>query len=464
MKVRIYKDLYNDVLNIINQNFSTKVYGNKLTEAEKAEKIFLLIYGIATNKSLNDGYYSAEINFKTFYSITKSFKVTKSIISKLVKLDLIKIQVNNGDYKGKVHSSKYRLSNSLFIDFSSLNQGLNPKLELTIDEVIIDDSLNDSLIPFSSSINNVDHINQIILSHFETNVDNQQLINEKTQKCDNYNLESIKNDISQETKSMEQDLEIYKYFELDHNMLWNSDLTFDEKIKLEKQILKHEPAKHVDSNKSYRLTHWIHNLKSDYRKFITLFDSHIEEIWDKRCCYPSMIAVLCKDKISNNELNRYVNLVQTGDIYIEALKHSGLDLELRDEIKSYFQIFIQGKREYSLKVYNMKADFWNIKTKKWTKPILMRAVMDFYKDKFPQIYNCILNWTIRDTDGKKTISTECSKLEKELIQEGICKNLTCAWFTIHDAIFIRTEDKNKINVNFDLEFWKLAGFDIINLI
>lgn len=460
MNVRIYKDLYNSVLEVINNNFSSRKYKDKLTEAEKAEKIFLLIYGIATNKALDDGYNSAEINFKTFYLITKSFRVTKSIISKLINLDLIKIQVNNGDYNGKVHSSKYRLSNNLYIDYCSFNQGLNPKVTLSINEVSIDDLSIDSF----NFFNQVDQYNQIILSHLEENTSGEFKNNEKTEKCDNYNSESNKNDVLQETKQMDQDLEIYKYFELDHNMLWNSELTFDEKIKLEKQILKHEPAKHVDSSKSYRLTHWIHNLKSEYRKFITLFDSHIEEIWDKSCCYPSMIAVLCKDKISNNELNRYVNLVQTGDIYIEALKHSNLDLTLRDEIKSYFQIFIQGKREYSLKVYNMKADFWNIKTKKWTKPILMKAVMDFYKDKFPEIYNCILNWTVRDCDSKKTISTECSKLEKELIQEGICQNLTCAWFTIHDAIFIRTEDKDKVNINFDLEFWKLAGFNIINLI
>ena len=227
MKVRIYKDLYNDVLNIINQNFSTRVYGNKLTEAEKAEKIFLLIYAIATNKNLNDGYYSAEINYQTFYLITKSFKVTKLIISKLVKLDLIKIQVNNGDYKGKVHSSKYRLSNSLFIDWSSFNQGLNPKLELSIDEV----SLTDSLIPSNTMID-IDHINQIKLSHFETNVDNKQLMNEKIQKCDNYKVESIINDISQEIKPMEQDLEIYKYFELDHNMLKKFKHTVNKTIQM----------------------------------------------------------------------------------------------------------------------------------------------------------------------------------------------------------------------------------------
>lgn len=482
MIVRIYREVLEYARKTIYENFNTqRRYKNSLSEAEKVEKIFLLVYNQC--KECNDGYNSAEIHRDMFLKITKRTNLTVELLKKMEKVGLIKVQANNGVYDNIHQSKKYRIG----LEYWRLMKDCKRKLSF-YDDVNVEEfeSIQKDVIHFDQkrytesyvSICGGNYSNIFVSRESETT--KNTIENVISGACrDTNNCSTHENAIPESSKNSSicitrdsicitrDDLEIYKYFELNHNLLWKSDLSFKEKVNLEKQILNHVPAEQITSGKSFRLKHWIHFLKKEYRKYLLLFDSPIEEVWDKSCCYPSMIAILCKDKVSKTELNEYTKLVQLGDIYTEALKHSKLEAtkELRDEIKPYFQTFIQGGKKNSLKLYNTSKEYWNPVQKRKMKPELMRAVMNFYKDKFNEIYNIILNWEVRSSDGKKTISTECSRLEKEIIQDGICKLIPCKFFTIHDAIFIRTEDKEKIkNINFDLQFWKLAGFDTLNLI
>ncbi len=176
------------------------------------------------------------------------------------------------------------------------------------------------------------------------------------------------------------------------------------------------------------------NLRKPIRKHITYAGHRIVEVSDIHCAHFTMLPVIFKRNgvdIPEAELLNFIDLTQKKDLYAEIA--NGNDGFSRDDIKPVMQPFFSIKDEGQF-LFDAGRD--------------RHIVLDFFKDKFPNILQGLLDWHNRFPGV--SIKSVANKVESD-IMNPICdrlRNLGLHPFRIHDAIYLPENETAK--VDFDI--------------
>lgn len=216
------------------------------------------------------------------------------------------------------------------------------------------------------------------------------------------------------------------------------------------------PARHETEDGRYY--HWLHSMHAIYRKRVYFNGSPLVENFDVTACFYTLIARLMKDlgSISEQEMQRYCDLVRNGDIYNTikewAEKTYGTPWT-RDQVKERLQSW---RNTISTRMEAQKK-----------RDTLFFQICEWWKANYPEIGDAIVNYpTYRNNKNRKTkrLQLDCCKLETKYISGAVCSELSSKFgvvaFTVHDAVYITEKDKEKLDimgVKIEDIFWKAIG-------
>jgi len=236
------------------------------------------------------------------------------------------------------------------------------------------------------------------------------------------------------------------------NNIWYNFLTYEDGRKVM------EDLPHYGSYEDGRIYSRFHSMKREIRKHLLLCGSHIKEVFDVSHCFPTLIGVLIDGKLPENVVNDYRSYIMNNDVYMDAVIEAGLDKTTsnRNKIKPYFNKFILSTIKDVKR--NMK---WEDKN---NDPVLFSAVVNFFKNKFPEIFDFIYNYEtiVKNVKGKskrvKKLAHDLQIIEKVIIDKLTEKIKDLPYLTLHDAIYIKEDDFEKIDFLFEEEFRKIINF------
>ena len=216
------------------------------------------------------------------------------------------------------------------------------------------------------------------------------------------------------------------------------------------------PARHETDDSRYY--HWLHNMHAIYRNRVYFNGSPLVENFDVTACFYTLIARLMMDlgSISEQEMQRYCDLVRNGDIYNSIKDWAGKTYGIpwtRDQVKEQLQSW-----------RNTKSTRMEAQKKRDT---LFFQICEWWKANYPEIGNAIINYpTYKNKENCKVkkLQVDCCKLETKYISGAVCSELGDKYgviaFTVHDAVYVTEKDKEKLdNMGVKIEdiFWKAIG-------
>ena len=219
-----------------------------------------------------------------------------------------------------------------------------------------------------------------------------------------------------------------------------------------------EDLPHYGEYEDGRIYSKFHTLKRILRNDLKLCGEKITEVFDISHCYPTLLAVLIGGRLEEKVVKHYRNYIMKNDIYLDALDEAGIEKtkENRNKIKPYFNKFILSTKKDIKR--NLKWEDEN------NDPRIFAAVVKFFKNRFPEIFDFIINYetTTKIVNGKKkktikTLAHDLQKIEKIIIDE-LTSKLEVPYLTLHDAIYLKESDVKNIKINFEEEFRKILKF------
>ena len=160
--------------------------------------------------------------------------------------------------------------------------------------------------------------------------------------------------------------------------------------------------------------------------------------------------------ISEQEMQRYCDLVRNGDIYNSIKDWAGKTYGTpwtRDQVKERLQSW---RNTISTRMEAQKK-----------RDTLFFQICEWWKANYPEIGNAIINYpTYRNNKNRKTkrLQLDCCKLETKYISGAVCSELGEKYgvvaFTVHDAVYVTEKDKEKLDimgVKIEDIFWKAIG-------
>ena len=216
------------------------------------------------------------------------------------------------------------------------------------------------------------------------------------------------------------------------------------------------PARHETEDGRYY--HWLHSMHAIYRKRVYFNGSPLVENFDVTACFYTLIARLMKDlgSISEQEMQRYCDLVRNGDIYNSIKDWAGKTYGTpwtRDQVKERLQSW---RNTISTRIEAQKK-----------RDTLFFQICEWWKANYPEIGDAIVNYpTYRNNKNRKTkrLQLDCCKLETKYISGAVCSELGEKYgvvaFTVHDAVYVTEKDKEKLDimgVKIEDIFWKAIG-------
>ena len=216
------------------------------------------------------------------------------------------------------------------------------------------------------------------------------------------------------------------------------------------------PARHETEDGRY--FHWLHSMHAIYRKRVYFNGSPLVENFDVTGCFYTLIARLMMDQgtISEQEMQRYCNLVKNGDIY-NSIKDWAEQTYgtpwTRDQVKQRLQSW---RNTLPTRIEAQKK-----------RDTLFFQICEWWKANYPEIGDAIANYpTYQNNKNRKTkrLQLDCCKLETKYISGAVCSELGSKYgviaFTVHDAVYVTEKDKEKlVNMGVKIEdvFWKAVG-------
>ena len=221
------------------------------------------------------------------------------------------------------------------------------------------------------------------------------------------------------------------------------------------------PARHETEDGRY--FHWLHSMHAIDRKHVYFNGSPLVENFDVTGCFYTLIARLMMDlgTISEQEMQRYRNLVRNGDIYnsikdwIEKTYEAPWTQSTwtRDQVKQRLQSW---RNTLPTRIEAQKK-----------RDTLFFQICEWWKANYPEIGDSIVNYpSYQNNENRKTkrLQLDCCKLETKYISGAVCSELGKKYgvvaFTVHDAVYVTEKDKDKLeNMGVKIEdvFWKAIG-------
>ena len=216
------------------------------------------------------------------------------------------------------------------------------------------------------------------------------------------------------------------------------------------------PARHETEDSRY--FHWLHSMHAIYRKRVYFNGSPLVENFDVTGCFYTLIARLMMDQriISEQEMQRYCNLVKKGDIYNSIkdwIENTCRSQWTRDQVKQRLQSW---RNTLSTRIEAQKK-----------RDTLFFQICEWWKENYPEIGEAIVNYpTYKNKENRKAkrLQLDCCKLETKYISGAVCSELGSKYgvvaFTVHDAVYVTEKDKEKLEglgVKIEDVFWKAIG-------
>lgn len=391
---------------------------NKAT-TNSYKKIFNLIYSENIIKQNNNEYGFTEIPAESFKLISK--RKYKEILFHLYKNSLIYVNIP----LSKNNTGRNKSGNKII-------RGYKVERDL-IDEVYVPPVV-------IMQIKREKPIKKIAVSEFEQNTfKNIEIFQDE---FGNYNLEKIYNYINLDKEAIDYEEESEEYNDLIKK--WNS---------------------HSNIKKSgFRYFSWFHSLKSTERSFFTINNSYLRECFDIPACNFCILAKMFEsiEKIPEKELSKFQRIIKFKYIYKEIIEYAGLEFnELNKKlIKESCQHWLN-IRKCKIKQGAFKDKFFNF-------------VNQYFELNFPNIYDVIINWReekYTNSSGKirntKMLWEDYQKVELEIITKLVnylFKKYKVTPITVHDAVYLTDDDKEKVEESIEDIFWKIIDLKHIKKI
>ena len=177
------------------------------------------------------------------------------------------------------------------------------------------------------------------------------------------------------------------------------------------------------------------NIRKPIREFVTFRDAKLVEVGDISCAHFTMLPVIFKRydiAIPSDELQRWVELTQSADLYSAVIEGTGIS---RSAVKATFQPFLSIKNKKQF-LYGQEGD--ELRNRE--------AICEYFETHFPAIFNALLSWhTLTDISIKQV----ANQVESD-IMNPICDRLIADGlhpFRIHDAIYLPENEVPQLNIN-----------------
>lgn len=218
------------------------------------------------------------------------------------------------------------------------------------------------------------------------------------------------------------------------------------------RILKATPDKPVtfSHGRLYRNPYW-HCLPKEYRQYC-LYNKkeRIMEGFDVKNCFATLLLMVLEGKVSHEEYTKFKRIVKTGiyeDIAAQTVEYD------RNDIKQPFCHWL----------------FSNAKTKRLPINKKFTIVRNYFKEEFPEIYNCLLQYPEIEVEeggkliNKSKLSVDCQWIENVLVLNTLAKwveeTFNVQVITLHDAICVKEDDYLKVNWYEVKRMWyEIIGF------
>jgi len=245
---------------------------------------------------------------------------------------------------------------------------------------------------------------------------------------------------------------IYQYIQVNED-----SITYERGSKeweeLAKKWNKHSPAK-KSRNRIYSWFHSIHggnNGHENERSFFTLNGSTLRECFDVPACNFCLLSKMLEDnkEVDQHELMAFQLMIKTEYIYGKIAEFIGVDIRdqiVKKNIKEACQHWLNIRKRY--KCNGMKSDKY------------FTCIDQYFNTHFHSIYNALLNWREEEYNGKitKMLWDDFQKVEFDIISNKICTYLHKTYevfpVTVHDAIYLTDDDREKVKEKIEDIFWK----------
>lgn len=198
-------------------------------------------------------------------------------------------------------------------------------------------------------------------------------------------------------------------------------------------------------NKDGKLYSAFSRIRRPIRKFIRFRGEPLAEVTDVHSAHYTMLPLVfryCDIIIPKDEMDRFKELTQKGDLYADAAK--GTDVT-RDSIKPIFQSFysIKNEEQYMYEGYRKGEQRER------------RIVCEYFKSNFLSIYKAILNFHLTH---QYTLKSVANRAESN-IMNPLCDRLYAMGlhpFRLHDAIYMTSAEfeASKSMIDIDEEIFR----------
>ena len=186
-------------------------------------------------------------------------------------------------------------------------------------------------------------------------------------------------------------------------------------------------------------------IRRPIRKFIRFNGEHLIEASDIHCAHYTMLPMVfryCNISVPKDEMERFVALTQTNDLYGEVVADTGIS---RDTIKPVFQSFYSIKDESQYLYAGRKKGEYRQR----------ELICRFFRSNFPGIYGQMLHFHKSHGYTLKSVAN----LAESNIMNPICRKLMSFGlhpFRLHDAIYLtKTEfEASKSLIDIDKEVYE----------
>ena len=181
---------------------------------------------------------------------------------------------------------------------------------------------------------------------------------------------------------------------------------------------------------------------------MTFRGAKLVEVGDVSCAHFTMLPVIFKRHsitIPSEELQRWVELTQSADLYGAVIEGTGIS---RSAIKATFQPFLSIKNKKQF-LYGQEGE-----------ELRKREILcDYFEAHFPAIFNALLSW---HTQTDVSIKSVANQVESD-IMNPICDRLIAEGlhpFRIHDAIYLPENEVPQLNLNIKEEVFARINNDL----
>ena len=190
------------------------------------------------------------------------------------------------------------------------------------------------------------------------------------------------------------------------------------------------------------------NIRKPIREFVTFRGAKLVEVGDVSCAHFTMLPVIFKRygiTIPSEELQRWVELTQSADLYGAVIEGTGIS---RSAIKATFQPFLSIKNKKQF-LYGQEGE-----------ELRKREILcDYFEAHFPAIFNALRSWhTLTDV----SIKSVANQVESD-IMNPICERLIADGlhpFRIHDAICLPENEVPQLKLNIKEEVFERINNDL----